>query len=162
MKLKPWKKERDGQGPSEMATVDHFAPFHGSMGEWLEKAFKDPWGLSWPLGEAGGWNPAVDVSETEKEFVVRAEVPGVDPKELDVSVEGRTLTLSGEKREDSEQESEGLTTRQRRFGSFAQSFTLPEVADAENLKAQCANGVLTLKIPKLPAARARRIEVRSG
>lgn len=107
------------------------------------------------------FQPAVDISETEKEFKITAECPGMKPEEIQVTVEGSTLRLTGEKKEESESRDEKAGTYQceRRYGKFARSFTLPERVDAKKIAAAVKDGVLVITLPKLPEAQPQRIEV---
>jgi HSP20 family protein len=108
----------------------------------------------------GKWAPAIDVAEDDKELTVRAEVPGIDPKDLDVTVAGGQLVLSGEKKESSESKNKGFYQSETRYGSFRRAVPLPEGVDTENVDAQYANGVLTLHLAKTAPAGTKRIEVK--
>lgn len=92
--------------------------------------------------------PAIDVSETHKEIIVRAEVPGIDPKDLDISLEGSTLKISGEKTNEKEENGEQFHRVERSFGSFSVSFDLPCEVDESKIELEQKNGVLLLKVPK--------------
>ncbi|MBT8101142.1 MAG: Hsp20/alpha crystallin family protein [Gammaproteobacteria bacterium] len=105
------------------------------------------------------WVPAVDIFEQNDRFVVRADVPGVDPDAIEVNMDGGVLSLSGT-REAEEQSNEGGVSRiERVTGRFYRRFTLPETADADNVTAKSSNGILEISIPKQPAVQARRITV---
>ena len=117
-------------------------------------------GLEWPSGWSGKWSPAVDVAEDDKEVVVRAELPGIDPKDLDVSVVGNQVTLRGEKKESTERKEKGVLQTETRYGSFHRTIPLPEGIDTEKVDAQYANGVLTLRLAKKAPAATKRIEVK--
>jgi HSP20 family protein len=123
---------------------------------------REPFGmLDWPsmFGHEKSW-PAVDVEESDKQLTIRAEVPGIDPKEIDVSVAGDQLVISGEKKESSEKKEKGYLRSETHYGSFHRVIPLPEGTDPEHVEAEYANGVLTLAIPRSPAAEAKRIEVK--
>lgn len=105
------------------------------------------------------WNPPFDVQESEDHYVLRTEVPGVDPAHIDVSVENHVLTVTGEKKHESEETGAAYHRRERVFGRFERSFRLPRAVDAEAIRAVCKNGVLELTVPKAPEARPRRIPV---
>ncbi len=105
------------------------------------------------------WSPAVDIAETEKEYRFVFEVPGMEQKNLSISVENRTLTISGEKVSET-REKEGNLRLERWFGKFSRSFTLPETADAENIGASLKNGVLTVTVAKKEEATPRKVEVK--
>ena len=92
--------------------------------------------------------PAIDVSETQKEIIVRAEVPGIDLKDLDISLDGSTLKISGEKTNEKEETGEQFHRVERSFGSFSVSLDLPCEVDESKIELEQKNGVLLLKIPK--------------
>jgi HSP20 family protein len=112
------------------------------------------------LGNDNGNELRIDVSEDDKAFAVKADVPGIDKKDLDVTVEGNRVTISGEtKRETKKGEGTNAVYSERFYGKVYRTFTLPVDVDAENVVAQCADGVLTLKLPKKPNGSSRRIAV---
>ena len=106
------------------------------------------------------WTPVVDIEETVQDYVIRAELPGLDKDKVKVGVEGAVLTLSGER--DLERTAEGKTYHhiERSHGTFSRSFTLPEDSDAERVEAQFTNGVLTVRVAKREEALPKSIEVR--
>jgi HSP20 family protein len=101
-------------------------------------------------GRERGWTPAIDVVRSNGDLVVRADVPGVKPEEIEVAVAHDTLTLSGKHEETKEAEEAGFVRRERRFGAFSRSIALPKGVDAKQIEATTKDGVLELKIP-LPA-----------
>ena len=105
------------------------------------------------------WNPAVDIFETENELVFRADTPDVNLDQINVQVENRTLTLRGERNLDTDDRVKGYHRIERRYGAFARSFTLPETVDAEAVRADYAQGVLTITLAKKAVAKARAITV---
>jgi HSP20 family protein len=127
----------------------------------FDSFLREPFGgLDWPSGWSSKWSPAIDVSEDDKEVVICAELPGIDPKDLDVSVVGNQVTLRGEKKESSERKEKGFRQTETRYGSFHRIIPLPEGVDTEKVEAQYANGVLTLRLPKTVPTAAKRIEVK--
>ncbi|HEX7031291.1 MAG TPA: Hsp20/alpha crystallin family protein [Gammaproteobacteria bacterium] len=119
--------------------------------------------LGGPYDEEGtaatDWMPAVDVTEEENRYVLHADVPGVDPKDIDITLENGVLTIRG-RREASRSENErGYRRVERMYGSFFRRFTLPDTADAEKISAQSKHGVLELVIPKQEKTQPRRITV---
>lgn len=108
------------------------------------------------------WTPAVDIIEHKDRFIVRADVPGVDPADIDVSMDGGVLGVSGERLAEDRSEADGVQRYERVSGRFYRRFTLPETADAESITAKSANGILEISIPKQPEIRARRIAVESA
>ncbi|MCZ6573785.1 MAG: Hsp20/alpha crystallin family protein [Planctomycetota bacterium] len=111
---------------------------------------------------ADGFHPALDVSETDDAVVVRAEVPGVDPQEIEVSVHGDILELRGEKKQQEEPKETGYYRVERSYGSFRRSLKLPAKVDAENVEAKAKDGILTLTLPKREDAKPRRIKVKAA
>jgi HSP20 family protein len=105
------------------------------------------------------WIPAVDIFEEKDRFLLRADVPGVDPEDINVSMENGVLNVSGERRADVRPEDASTQRVERVVGRFFRHFTLPETTDAEGITAKCSNGILEVSIPKMPEVQARRITV---
>jgi len=101
----------------------------------------------------------VDIVETENDIVLRADLPGVDPKDVDIQVENGTLTLKGERKFESDVKEDDYRRVERVYGSFLRSFALPPTVDAEKVEAEYRNGVLELKLPKRPEAKPKQIKV---
>lgn len=108
------------------------------------------------------WVPAVDIVEEKDRFVLHADVPGVDPADIDVSMENGVLTLSGTRHRENVTEEEGFKRVERATGRFLRRFTLPDTAHADGVTAKSSNGILEVSIPKVPAVQARRIAVESA
>ena len=108
------------------------------------------------------WSPAVDIIEEKDRFVLRADVPGVRPDDIDVSMDNGTLSLSGERHPIAAVEESGVQRIERATGRFLRRFTLPETANAEAITAKCADGILEVSIPKAPEVQARRITVEAA
>lgn len=159
MALIPWKskhRERDsGREPSPLSVL------RSEMDRLFDSFVREPLGnLDWPFGERA-WSPPVDLAETEDEVMVRAELPGIDPKELEVTVSGNQLVLSGEKKETSERVGKDFHLSESRYGSFRRTVPLPSAVDAGNVEADYANGILTIRLKKTVAAPPKRIEVKT-
>ena len=105
------------------------------------------------------FSPAVDISETEHEVVVKAELPGIDQKDLDVSVSGGVLTIKGEKKEEKEEKSENVHRVERSYGIFSRSFSLPCEVKTENVEAKFKDGILSLKLPKSETSKKKSITI---
>ena len=105
------------------------------------------------------WAPAVDVMETDEEFQIRAELPGVEKKDVKLSVENGVLLISGHREQEKEEKGKRYHRIERAYGNFARSFTVPEAVDAEKVTAEFKNGVLTVRLPKSEKARPKSIEV---
>lgn len=113
-------------------------------------------------GNVSDWVPAVDIVEHKDHFIVRADLPGVDPEGIDVSMENGILSLAGERDTADRSEIEGVSRFERTSGRFLRRFTLPDTADAEHISARYTNGILEISIAKLPEVRARRITVEAA
>lgn len=107
------------------------------------------------------WVPRVDIKEETDRFVLYADIPGVDPREIDVQMEKGTLTIKGERRLEEKREGETFSRIERRHGSFHRRFALPDSADPDGITASGHNGVLQIIIPKRPETTPRRIQVGS-
>jgi HSP20 family protein len=106
------------------------------------------------------WAPSVDIFETENDLVFKADVPEVDPKDVDVRVENQTLTIAGERRFDSNgSPSKGFHRIERNYGKFVRSFAVPNTFDTDKISAAYQNGVLTVSLPKKEAAKPRQIKI---
>ncbi len=108
------------------------------------------------------WVPAVDIIEEQDAFLLRADVPGVDNADIDVSMDNGVLSVSGERLAEERKEDTGTQRIERATGRFLRRFTLPDTADAEGITAKTRNGILEVTIPKLPEIQARRISVEAA
>ena len=108
------------------------------------------------------WMPAVDVYETEHNLTLKAELPGVDPKDIEARVEDGTLYLKGERKFEKESKKENYHRIERTYGSFMRSFALPTSVDADKVSAEYRDGVLTLTLPKKEEAKAKTITVQTS
>lgn len=132
-----------------------------SMQSRLNSLFQD-----YGRGESGGealsvasFAPPVDIYEDDQKLVLKLEVPGVKEDELDIQVEGRTLTVRGERKFSSEEKQENFHRVEHRYGTFARNFTLPSTVDAESVKATYDAGVLELNLTKKAEAKPRQIKI---
>ncbi len=129
----------------------------------LDEAFN-----TWPLqpDESGSitsaWHPAVDVYEDRDAVKIVAELPGVKPEDVKLSLENNLLTIRGEKKPEAEERSERVHRYERSYGSFERAFALPSTVDGEKISADYRNGILTVVVPKAERARPREIPVRAG
>ena len=110
------------------------------------------------------WAPAVDVRETNDELQVTAELPGLAPQDVNVTVENGVLTISGEKKQEVREgtEDSNYYLYERRYGRFERSFSLPRTVNADQVKARFDNGVLTIALPKAEAAKPRKVQIESN
>jgi HSP20 family protein len=155
-------------------TLTRFTPFRSGLNDVavlqnrLNSIFNDfarPQADFQPASEslaAGNFVPAVDVYEDAQKLVLKLEVPGIRKEDLDIRVEGRTLSVKGERRFEAEEKEENFHRIERRFGSFVRSFTLPNTVDVDNIEAQATDGVLSISLNKKPEAKPKQIEVRIG
>lgn len=172
----PVKVEK--KAPAAPGAMAPWAPFDSLRRE-IDRLFESVSGGSWglplarptfqfglPRAQEAGWaiNPAVDVSEREKEFEVSAELPGLGEKDVEVKLSNGSLVIKGEKKEEKEEREKDYHLSERRYGSFVRSFTLPESVDVAKIEATFANGVLKIKLPKSAEARAneKKIEVKAA
>jgi len=109
--------------------------------------------------EKTDWNPAIDVSENEKEVVVHAEIPGMQAKEIDIFLDGKILTIRGERKQKKEDKDKCYHRIERRYGTFSRSYELPANVDADKVKAEYKAGVLTLSLPKTKEQTVKKIVV---
>jgi len=107
------------------------------------------------------WTPAVDIYETENDLVVKADLPDVDLKDIDVRVENQTLTLAGERKFE-KQDAAGYHRIERSYGNFTRSFAVPNSFDTEKIAASFKNGVLSVSLPKKEAAKPRQIKIEAS
>jgi len=119
---------------------------------WLPEAFTSP----------GKLVPPLDIIESESEVTLRVELPGIDPKDLDLSVTGNTLTISGEKKETADKTEGGTQHVETRYGSFTRTVALPEGVDTNDVDAEYDQGVLTVRLKKTQQAQTRRVEVKTS
>jgi HSP20 family protein len=105
------------------------------------------------------WAPAVDIYETENELVLKADLPDVDLKDIDVRVENQTLTIAGERKFEQQESGKGYHRIERNYGIFVRSFSVPNTFDTEHIAADFKNGVLSVTLPKKEAAKPRQVKV---
>jgi HSP20 family protein len=159
MSLIPWRGKRHENGGS-LAPLD---AFRHEMDRVFDSFFHDPFALLQSgFGQTGEWNPTLDVTESEDQVTVRAEIPGVKPEELDVTVTGDTLVLAGEKKESSEKKEKGYWHSESRFGAFRRQVHLPAEVDAEHVDAKYENGVVTITMKKSHVTKSKRITLKAS
>jgi HSP20 family protein len=145
--LMPWRRGFGLMGPFRREVEDLFERFFGETEGGNGNAVM-------------AWEPRVDVEETDKELLVKADLPGVDPKDVEVSVENGVLTLRGEKKEEKEERKKNYHRMERFVGKFYRAIPLPPGSDAEKVTATSSKGVITIAIPKTPEALPRKIAVK--
>ena len=108
------------------------------------------------------WSPSVDIVETDNDIIMKADVPGINEKDIDIQIEDGTLTLKGERKFEEEKKGEGYHRIERAYGSFARTFALPDSVDTDKVTATYKNGVLTVKLPKKEVAKPKSVKVAVG
>lgn len=144
-------------------TIVRWEPFRelgslqSEMNRLFNAAFDAPGG-----SPARRWAPAMDLLETDEQFVLRADLPGMSESDVNIELEDNVLTVSGERRSEHEADGEGFHRVERAFGSFSRALTLPKGVDPEGVTAAFENGVLEVRIPKPEQRRPRKIEISGG
>ena len=110
-------------------------------------------------GDVGDWTPTADISETDKEYLIKAELPEVKKEDVRVTVDENIITISGERKQEKEQQGEHDIRVERFYGTFSRSFALPEDVDPQGIRAECKEGVLRVHIPKTNEKKSKAIEV---
>jgi HSP20 family protein len=122
----------------------------------------DPFAEMTPFAGEAAFAPAFDVKETKDAFVFKADLPGIQEKDLEVKLNQNRLSISGKREQEKTEKSDTFYTYERSYGSFARAFTLPEGVDGDNIKAELKEGVLTLTLPKRPELQPKKIAVKAG
>jgi len=148
MALVPIRKRQTETSP--------LARLHSEMDELFDSFFR---GLDKPFFGYKAW-PAIDIAENENEFVVKAEVPGCKADDIDISVQGNTLTISGEKKEETEKKEKGYYHVERSYGSFRRDLNLLSDIDTSKIEAECKDGILTVTLPKSETAKPVKVKVK--
>jgi HSP20 family protein len=134
-----------------------------SLQEEVNRVFSSSFNRS---GETGlgraAWNPSVDIFGNKDQIVLEAELPGLSPDDVNISIENNVLTIHGERRFEKKDEGDNFHRVERSYGSFTRSFTLPPTVSSENVAANFDNGVLRLELAKREEAKPRRIEIKAG
>jgi HSP20 family protein len=139
-----------------------YTPFHTELEDFPAglRLFQDSLARLFSEPASRPWSPAVDIYETENELVLKADIPEVDPKSVGIQLENGTLTLKGERKfEEQQKNGKGFHRIERSYGSFVRAFSLPDTVEAEKVKADYKNGVLTVTVPKKEIAKPRTINV---
>jgi len=162
MSLIPFRTKRSsGMEPGSLANL---ADFRNEMNRLFEGFLSRPLmsGSWFETAEPGQWLPAIDLSENDTQIHVRVEVPGIDPKDVDVSVSEDRLVISGEKKCEKESSGEDWSHRESHFGSFSRAIPLPESVDPAKVTARYDKGVLTVELTKAPTSASRKVPVLSA
>lgn len=124
---------------------------------WLDEFFKSDWVTSF---DETPWSFHVDIEETDKEYVVKADLPGMNEKDIKVEVNDNILTISGSRTEKREEKNKNYHRIERFSGSFCRSFEIPREIDANKAKAEYKNGVLSIVLPKVGESKTKKIDVK--
>ncbi|HET6142970.1 MAG TPA: Hsp20/alpha crystallin family protein [Candidatus Acidoferrales bacterium] len=144
-----------------MATMAHLEPFRGlsNLQNQFNKIFNDSFRNQAEESALTTWAPAVDIYETPNELVVKADLPDVNEKDIDVRVENNLLTIRGERKFEKSVSEENYLRVERTYGSFSRSFSLPNMVNAEAIGAGYNNGVLTVTLPKREESKPRQVKI---
>lgn len=162
MNIIPWRRHRE-----PLALVEPTAPataiqrFREEMDRMFDEFFNNRWASTEPFtATTREWLPALDVEDAEDRIIIRAEVPGITPEDVHVTISGNMLTISGEKQETAERRNGECWHSERRFGSFKRMIELPGDIDAQSVNAEHVNGVLTITVNRKPGAKPRAVPVK--
>jgi HSP20 family protein len=146
------------------ATLNRWEPFRGTatLQQQVNRLFGNVLERAGEESNLTTWAPAVDIYETEHELVVKADLPEVEAKDLDIRVENNLLTIRGERKFEKKVNEDNYLRVERAYGSFSRSFSLANTVNSEAIKADYQNGVLTLTIPKREEAKPKQIKVNVG
>lgn len=150
MAIKKWRREEDPFGLLKS--------FRDEMDRLFEDFFT-PWRRRSLLPTEAVWTPELDVYEDENEVVVTADVPGLKPEEIDISISGNTLTIRGEKKREEEKKGKNYYRLERSHGSFSRSVELPVSVDTKKISATYKNGVLEVTLPKVEEAKPKKVKI---
>ena len=163
--MKLIRRQRQDRGDLTQSRGGGVAPFNdlNRIRSEIDRIFQDPFSLvTQGTSFFEGWTPALDIYEDKDKYVAKAELPGMKKEDIDVSLEGDTLTISGERKQE-EEKKEGDTYRSERyFGRFQRIVTLPAAVDANKIQATYKDGVLTVTVPKTEEAKPKQIEVKTS
>ena len=158
-----WPTLRPFGRRSDVAARDNdpFTAFRREMDRLFESFGRD---VGWPTAGVSAMAPSIDVSETESELKIDADLPGVDEKDVDVAITDNVLTIKGEKKAEKEEKKKDFHLVERSYGSFSRSLTLPFAVDPSKAKATFKNGVLSISLPKPPeiAEKSKKIAISAG
>jgi HSP20 family protein len=131
----------------------------GGFQEQLNRLFEQSLGARGDDSSMAAWAPAVDIYETEDELVIKADLPDVEEKDLDIQVENNMLTLRGERKFEQKVKQDNYLRVERAYGTFSRSFSLPNTVDTGAIRAEYRNGVLTVQMPKRAESKPRQVKI---
>lgn len=162
MSLMPWRNKQDR--PAGEILERPPANIRDEMERLFDRLVRHPFGTGLLSGQAADLmvGPRIDLAESDNDITVTAELPGLDPKDIEISVTGNVLTIRGEKKQEKEEKNRNYHYVERQFGSFQRSVQLPSSVDTDKIDAVSKNGTLTITLAKQAGAKPRRIEIKSG
>ncbi len=163
MNLIPWRNKQRAMDEAGPMPDPSLGRLRSEIDEMFERFWRDPFSLAGPEGFASRFDigPRVNVSEDEDAVIVEAELPGVKPDDVDIQIVGGALQIRGHVEQEHKDERRNVHYQERRYGSFQRAIPLPSTIDTENVSAEFANGVLTVRVAKNPEAKPKRIEVKT-
>ncbi|MBZ5659812.1 MAG: Hsp20/alpha crystallin family protein [Acidobacteriia bacterium] len=144
-----------------MTTITRLQPFRGfsALQDQVNRIFNETVRSQGDESALTAWAPSVDIYETPNELVVKADLPDVDEKDIDVRVENNLLTIRGERKFDKSVAEDNYLRIERTYGTFSRSFSLPNTVSPESIRAEYKNGVLTVNLPKREESKPRQVKV---
>lgn len=144
-----------------MSAITRWDPFHNlsTLQEQVNRLFEGSLPRRSDQSALTTWAPAVDIYETENELVLKAELPDVNEKDLDIRIESNILTIKGERKFEEKVKEDNYLRVERTYGSFSRSFSLPSTVDNGSIKADYKNGVLTVELPKRAESKPRQVKI---
>lgn len=164
MNLIPWRNKNASRTGEVLPVSRSLSQFHDEWNRLMNRFFNEPFGLmGWsPMTEGWGLVARADLTETDDAFEVQLEIPGVDPKDVDVEVTDNVLHVRGQKTREESRKDRNTWYEEREFGSFSRSIPLPAAVHADKVEAVFKNGVLTVTMPKSEKAKGRKVVVRNA
>lgn len=147
--------------PIRRSGMDPIRKFKDEFDNVFDRFFKEPFFSDSSLFRKDSFLPVCNIEEKDKQYLIEAEMPGVDPDNIEIEIDGKQLSIKGTKEEkvETEDEEKQMHMVERSYGSFYRSFTLPDNIDPDNITADYKNGVLYIDIPKLESEQTRRIKI---
>lgn len=148
-----------------MSTITRWEPFRGlnTLQDQVNRLFEDTVNRGRSTqSDLAAWAPTVDIYEAENDLVVKADLPGLDEKDIDVRVENNTLTIRGERKFEKEVNEDNYLRVERTYGAFTRSFSLPNTVNTEAIHAEYHNGVLTVRLPKREETKPKQVKINVG
>jgi HSP20 family protein len=144
-----------------MSSITRWDPFHNlsTLQEQVNRLFEGSLPRRSDQSALTTWAPAVDIYETENELVLKADLPDVNEKDLDIRIESNILTIEGERKFEEKVKEDNYLRIERTYGSFSRSFSLPSTVDSGSVKADYKNGLLTVELPKRAESKPRQVKI---